>query len=114
MTSEPPRADDVDRRRGRESRVRSVELPSADLGAAEVLEDRYGLLGLDARSADAFDALPMLFVGAVREVEASDVHSRVDELRELLLGVAGRTDGADDLRSPEAHPEMMNPSRGTA
>jgi hypothetical protein len=42
----------------------------------------------------------MLLRGAVGEVEPGDVHPRLEERPQGLLGGAGRADRGDDLRPP--------------
>ena len=74
-----------------------LEQAGADLGALGVQQDADGHAELAGDAADALDALVVLLVGAVREVEAGDVHARLDHLAERIVAVAGGTHGADDL-----------------
>ena len=52
------------------------------------------------------DHLGVLGVGAVREVEARDVHAGLHETIELVGRAGGGTDRADDLRS--THTAYLN------
>jgi hypothetical protein len=79
------------------------EAPRAHLGAAEILERGDGLALVVARLAEARELLAVLLVGAVREVEARDVHPRSDELLERVDGAARRAEGADELGAPNRH-----------
>ena len=76
-----------------------LEQAGADLRTLGVEQDAHGDAELAGDAADALDALVMLLIGAVREVEAGDVHARLDHLAEGLVAVAGRTHGAYDLRA---------------
>ena len=66
----------------------------ADLRAGEVLEDGDGLVFFFGDFADERDLGGMLFVGAVGEVQAGDIHARVDHAAEGLAVFGGRADGA--------------------
>ena len=84
----------LDERRPR-TPVGQVELrgkrAGADLRAAEILQRGDGLLLRVARLAQAREPRAVLLVRAVREVEARDVHARVDERARALR--ASRTRG---------------------
>ena len=81
-----------------------AERPQADLGALQILKDRDGAAPALAAVADAPDALRVLGVRAVREVQPGHVHAGGDETVELLGARGCRTDGADDLRATHTLP----------
>ena len=73
------------------------EQAGTDLGALGVEQDADGHAELLGNAADTLDATVMLVIGAVREVEAGDVHARLDHLADGLVAVAGGTHGAYNL-----------------
>ena len=70
---------------------------------AEVLEDGDGLLRLGGCLAEAREALEVLGMRAVREVEARDVHAGVDQRLERLHRIDRWTERADELRTSYRH-----------
>ena len=75
----------------------ALEQTGADLGALGVEQDADGLANLGGAATDALDATLVLLVGAVGEVEAGDVHARLDHLANGLVVVTGGTHGANNL-----------------
>ena len=75
----------------------TLKQAGADLGALGVEQNADGLANLGSAAADALDTTLMLLVGTVREVEASDVHARLNHLADGLVVVARGTHGAYDL-----------------
>src|SRR5262249_51878405 len=71
------------------------EAAAADLGAAEVLQDGDGFVAGLGGGADGSEALTMLLVGAVGEVEPGDVHASPDQVLQGGLVVTRGADGAD-------------------
>ena len=53
--------------------------------------------GFVGQALDALHALVMLLMAAVAEVEAGDVHARLDHLAQDVLVIAGGAHGANDL-----------------
>lgn len=62
-------------------------------------EEADAAAGLVGGLADAVVALVVFGVAAVAEIEAGDVHSGVDQGFDLVVGVGGGAQGADDFRS---------------
>jgi len=60
----------------------SLHAADAYLGTAEIADDGEGFPRLRCRRTDVQAHPPMLFVRAVREVEARDVHSGLEKLLE--------------------------------
>ena len=83
----------------------ALEQAGADLGALGVEQESDGGLELGGDTADALDATVVLLVGAVREVEAGDVHARLDHLAQDIVVVTGRTHRAYDFGALE-HPDL--------
>lgn len=54
----------------------TLELSGADLGALQVLEDTEGTSFALRGTTQALDVVRVLFVSAVREVQAGDVHAQ--------------------------------------
>ncbi len=73
--------------------------PSRILGPLQVSKDPYHPAGLVAGLPNHRVDLRMVSVGAVAEVEASDVHASPDQLSYLLRGRRDRADRTDDLRA---------------
>ncbi|KAI0558421.1 pyruvate kinase [Gracilaria domingensis] len=81
--------------------VAALELAGADLGPLGVQHDAAHAAGGGEVGAQVGDGGGVVFVVAVREVEAHDVHAGVDERAEaLLIDIAA--DGADDLAADAA------------
>ena len=76
------------------------QLPGADLGALQVLQNADGAIFVRSRAAQALNAARVIVVGAVGKVKPRDVHAKLHQLAKLGFGVARGTDGADDLRPP--------------
>ncbi len=73
------------------------EQSGADLGALQVLQDADGASFALGGAAQALDVVGVIFVGAVGEVEAGDVHAEAKQVAHGGFGVAGGADGADDF-----------------
>ena len=92
---------------GRDGELRTVlehdrpvgETPEADLRALEVGNDPHTRVQLRGRTPHIGVGLGVHGVLAVGHVQAGDIHARLDELPDLLVGGGGRTQGAHDLRS---------------
>ncbi len=69
----------------------------ADFRALQVLQDADGASLALGGAAQAVDVVGVIFVGAVGKVEARDVHAEAEQVAHGGFGVAGGTDGADDL-----------------
>ncbi len=75
----------------------TLEQARADLGALGVEQDAHRGVELARDAPDALDAPMVLVVRAMGEVEAGDVHPRLDHLAKRLVIIAGGTHRADDL-----------------
>ncbi len=73
------------------------ELREADLRALEVGEHADRPAGLGGGLADPVVTTLVLRVGTVTEVESGHAHAGLDQSDELLMGVDGGTEGADDF-----------------
>ena len=69
------------------------------LGPGQVLQQRDRAAGAAGGVADELRGLGMLLVRAVAEVQAGDVHARLDHPYERLGVPRGGPDGGDDLRT---------------
>ena len=74
-----------------------LERSGADFGALQVLQDADGASFALGGAAQALDVVGVIFVGAVGEVEAGDVHAEAQQVAHGGFGVAGGADGADDF-----------------
>ena len=77
----------------------AIERSGADFRALQVLENADGAAFALGGAAQALDVAGVVFVSAVREVEASDVHAAAEQVAHDGLGAAGGADGADDFRA---------------
>ena len=84
---------------GQQLHGRALDVADADLGPLQVHENRHRLTQLLANLLEAVNQHPLIFVGAMREVDPRHIHARADELADHFLALRGRTDGADDLGS---------------
>ena len=80
-------------------RLMACQLARADLGAFGIEQDGAGAVHFPANLAQAIHARTLLIMRAVREIEAGDIHTRVDQAFERRLAIDGRAKGAHDLRS---------------
>ena len=80
-------------------RLMACQLARADLGAFGIEQDGAGAVHFPANLAQAIHARTLLIIRAVREIEAGDIHTRVDQAFERRLAIDGRAKGAHDLRS---------------
>ena len=76
-----------------------LEQAGADLGALGVKQDADRHVELGGDAADALDAVVVLLVRAMGEVEAGDVHACFHHLSQGLVVVAGRSHRADYFRA---------------
>lgn len=83
-----------------------AEAAEADLRSLKVGEDADASAGFFGGFAYAPVALLVVGVGAVAEVEASYVHSGLDQCLDLVVRVGGGPQGADDFRS--AHTSSLD------
>ena len=74
-----------------------LELAGADFGALQVLEDAESAPLALGGAAEALDIVSVFLVSAVRKIQARDVHAETEQVAHGGFGVAGRTDGADNL-----------------
>jgi hypothetical protein len=65
----------------------------------QILENADGAAFALGGAAQALDVARVIFVSAVREVEAGDVHAEAEQVAHDGLGAAGRANGADDFRT---------------
>src|SRR5690606_26224367 len=72
------------------------EAHHADLRPLQVLQDAHREAELLGDGTDVEDGLPVQLLVAVREVDAEDVHARLQQLRDPLALVRGRPQGRDD------------------
>ena len=77
----------------------TLQWSGADFRALEVLEDADRASLAFSGAAQALDIVGVIFVGAVRKIEACDVHAKAEQVAHRDFGVAGGTDGADDFRA---------------
>ncbi len=75
----------------------ALQASSADLGALQILQNADGAVFFFSGAAQAFDVAGVIFVRAVGKIQAGDVHAQAQQVAHRGFGVAGRTDGADDL-----------------
>src|SRR4029077_6822872 len=74
-----------------------LEQSCAYLGTLQVLEDADGASLALGGAAQALYVVGVIFVRAVGEVQASDVHAEAEQVAHGGFGRARRTDGADDF-----------------
>ena len=79
-----------------------LQRSGADFRALQVLQDAEGASFALGGAAQAMDIAGVVFVSAVRKVEARDIHAEAEQVAHGGLGVAGRADGADDFRAARA------------
>jgi len=77
----------------------ALQRAGADFRALQVLEDADSASLALGGAAQAVDVVGVIFVGAVGEIEAGDVHAEAKQVAHGGFGAAGGTDGADDLGS---------------
>jgi hypothetical protein len=65
----------------------------------QVLEDADGAAFFSSGASQAFDVLCVILVGAVRKVQAGNIHAEAKQVAHCGFRVAGGADGADDLRA---------------
>ena len=75
----------------------ALQWSGADFRALQILQDADGASLALGGAAQAVDVVGVIFVSAVGEVEARDVHTEAKQVAHGGLRVAGRADGADDL-----------------
>ena len=80
-------------------RLMARQLARADLRAFRIEQDGAGAVHFAANLAQAVHTSTLLIMRAVREIEAGDIHARVDQTFERRLAIDGRAKGAHDLRS---------------
>jgi hypothetical protein len=90
----------------------AVEGAGPDLRTAEILQDRDRLLLGFARFSKSREPRTVLGVGAVREVEARDVHSGVDQRLQAFDRITRRPQRADELRTTNRHARTGSIHRG--
>ena len=89
---------DGDNRAGLENDVLvALQGTGANLGTLQILEDTDGASFALGCAAEAMNVVGVVFVRAVREVQAGNVHAEAHQLAHHGFVVAGRTDRADDL-----------------
>jgi hypothetical protein len=74
-----------------------LHLPYANLRALQVLHDRDGAPGAACSGSDPIKALTMFFMGAVGEIQPSDVHAGINEAPDRIRVRGGRPKRTDDL-----------------
>ena len=77
--------------------IAAFELDGTDFGTLGIQQDGTLHTGFGTDSAHVLDAVAMLFVVTVGEVQTHDVHAGVQQFGQHFLGFGLRTDGADDL-----------------
>ena len=80
--------------------ARLVEVADAELRALEVGDQRERLAGLLLNLADDAGTRGVVFLRAVREIEADRVDPGLDQLAQHVVARRHRPDRRDDLRSP--------------
>ena len=75
----------------------TLQRARADFRALQVLENADGASFALGGAAQAKDVLGMIFVSAVRKVEARNVHAEAKQVAHGGFGIAGGADGADDF-----------------
>src|SRR5437867_10612442 len=78
-------------------RPSAFEPARANLRAAEILKHRHFTARSAGSSANAGTRRFLRFVSAMRKIETEDVRAGGDQRIEHIVGIAGRTDGRDDL-----------------
>src|SRR5580692_1692490 len=73
------------------------QAPGADFWPLQILQDANGSIFFFGSAAQAFDIASMVFMGAMRKIQASDVHAQSHQIAHGRFGVAGGTNGADNL-----------------
>lgn len=73
------------------------EPPEPDLGSLQVRKDRYRPACLITRLPDHGVDPRVLSMGAMAEIEASNVHAGPDQVPDFFWGRGGRADRADNL-----------------
>src|SRR5215204_7555331 len=81
-------------------RVMPAQPPGSNLRTAEILKQRDDAAALGGRLPHSGDRLGVALVRAVREVEAEDVHTGVDQLADGAVRARCRTQRGDNLRLP--------------
>ena len=78
-----------------------LQWAGADLGALQVLEDAERASFALGSTAEALDVVRVLFVSAVREIQARNVHAQAEQIAHGSFSVAGWPNGADDFGAAE-------------
>ena len=91
------RSNDHGRAAFQHDRFVALQASSADLGALQILQDADGAIFFLGGAAQAFDVAGVILVRAVRKIQAGDIHAEAKQVAHGGFGVAGWTDGADDL-----------------
>jgi hypothetical protein len=63
----------------------------------QVLQNADGPVFFFCRAAQALDIAGVILMRAVGKIQAPDIHAQAQQVAHRRLGVAGRTDGADNF-----------------
>ncbi len=80
----------------------AAQLAQADLGAGQISQHAERTPQFAAHAPDGLERGLMLRQLAMRHVQAEHVDARLDQLSQLFLALARRTNGGDDLGSDSA------------
>ena len=75
----------------------ALEWAGADFWALQIGKDADCAALLFRGAAQAGDVAGVLSMGAVREIQAGHIHAEAKQITDRGLGIAGGTDGADNL-----------------
>jgi hypothetical protein len=74
-----------------------LQRTSADFGTLEILENANRAALLFGDAPQARNVPRMITMGAMREIQARDIHTEKHEIAENRFAVTGGTDGADNF-----------------
>ena len=76
----------------------TLQFSRTNLRTLQVLQDADRLAEIGGLPAQSCDDACVLLVGAVRKIQASDIHAKLHQLAQSTLAITRRPDGADDFR----------------
>jgi len=79
------------------------ERSGSNLGPLQVSENGEGLVQIQGRCAQDGDALGVIYVRAMRELQARDIHAGAQEPFDHSRRAAGGSDGANNFRVSKGH-----------
>ncbi len=79
-----------------------LEPSGANLRALQILKNTDGALQMTRDAAQSPDSPRVLCMRAVGKIQAGNIHPELHQVTNAVFGIAGRTNGADDLGATHA------------